>query len=202
MVNRDLPDQKYGTNLLALKEDDVRERHVFVHKSGKKQQINEYVTTGEAGDYNSMELVKTYEDHFAVLPYELGTDLSFGVEATGNAYVTEGFGRNTGMRTRILNQYNQMDIPIKELPSKEELKVSIVTTNAYKGIPYIISANGQKVAEGNTESFGSKETIVFSVPVNSFDDSKTLVFELEFPEAVEDFGSSHGYISFVTMKIE
>ncbi len=206
-VNRTLQNQEYGIDMFSLKEDDERERHIFVNKTGNnKIIIQEYVTFGNAGDYDSLIPTKTHEDPLGKdTPYILGTPLSFESDATGNRYVVSGFGINDGFRTRLRSKINELEIPIKSLPDEGFLSVTIFPSYYFILENQIckISANGINVFESTTDIMKrDKSVIYFEVPVTSFADDNILKIVIDFPDVDENELTSNGVLSFVSMTID
>ena len=179
----------YSMDLKSLREDTVRERHMFYNSTGNsKVVIEEYATTGDAGDFDSWKKVNLYEEADAhLIEYELGTVLTFKVDATGNRYAFEGFGNNTGKRTRLHGPLAVLKIPIKNLPSSGKLKVTIGFKN-YKddyNKRLTVVANGRTVYEGVTEPEYMKNGLPVSVDIDSFSSDHVLTLELHFPDVDE-----------------
>ena len=189
IVGYTLPDQEFGTDLLALDEDEVRERHFFYNTSGNSRVvINEFATTSDASDEENLEKINTFEDvNGPDTPYVLGTELYFTTEATANRYCIEGWGTNTGFRTKLRGPYTRMDIPIQDLPETGNLSVHYgLYYRGKKEKDYIVYANGEEVGRGTITHADEKEGINFDVPVASFKDSNILTIEFEFPWVSKD----------------
>ncbi len=199
-----LDNQQYGLDLHKLAEDQVRERHFFYNttNNNNKVLIKEYVTTALAEEYDKLKLYKSYGDSLGKETlYKLGTKLSFAMDATGNRYITDGFGKNSGERTRVRAKYNRLEIPIADLPEKGMIK-GVASTNTYiRTTPYIMKVNGITVMEAKTSK--SLKDFTFEVPVSSFKDSNVLVFELEFPEyeSIKNEITYNGIIAFKALTI-
>lgn len=177
----------YSEDLTKLEEDTVRERHFFLNTSGNSRlQIREYVSSGSATDEWTVDAI--HDDTWAMsIPAPIGQDMSFTEDATANRYSVEGFGNNTGFRTRLFGPYVKMQIPVENIPESGELtvyfkvynkllnKVSMMTANA-NGIPLFNSNVDKKLISGG---------ITLPVPVESFGDDGILTVEFFFPELDE-----------------
>ena len=182
LVGKELPNE-YGKSYDDVGENEERERHVFYNTSGNsKLRVNEYVSKGAAGDYDSWKVAKKYEDNESVSgEYTLGTTLSFTTEATGNQYTEEGFGNNTGFQTKMFGPVSTLKIPIENLPESGNL--SVVMTFAKAPLyAYNVSANSVPVLE-NAEP---AEEIAFEVPVSSFAEDHVLTIDIRFPDISEE----------------
>ena len=177
--------QPYGMHWDDMLAATQRERRFFRNASGSsKVKIDEYRTTGHAGDYDSLELVQSWEDPFgADTPYELGEELSFTTDATGNRYTVDGFSTNTGFRTRIHGPYASLEIPVDDAGSVDKL---IFDWHFYpskiKVSEVIIKINGNEYFHGEITR-DNAESIVFTVDAEkAFVQDNKLKIELEFPE--------------------
>ena len=180
-----ISNQPYGEDLTAVSENEERERHFFINTSGNSQAlINEYMTKYAAGDEEHYVLVSSHKDESgADTPYELGTELSFETDGTGNKYCIDGFGMNTGFRTKLLGPKSTLAIPIADLPAAGELTVRIGLY--YKGTevkPFTVLANGQEVLQKFSDKETIKKGLEFTVPVSSFAEDHILNLEFDFPE--------------------
>ena len=177
--------QRYGMVLTEVGEKDRRERHFFLNSSGNSRlQIKEYTTTGHAGNENGWKKAKTYEDATGSAPVRLGTLLSFTDAATGNSYTVEGFGNNTGFRTRVYGPRAEMDIPIAGLPGSGMLKATLMfyDSKSYIGMAVAVRANGELVYNGEIDADMLEKGLIFEIPVDSFKKSDHLKLELLFPD--------------------
>ena len=174
---------KFGTDFRQLKEDDVRQRHFFFNPQGtSKINIEEYVTSSYAGNYGAMELIVTHEDQSGDEPVFLGTELLFDKDATGSAYAVEGFGSNTGYRSRINGPYAKLSIPIADLPADGNIDVHIsLHHKSVTGQQIKVLANGAEVLNTIVDKDFVSRGIDFTVPVSSFDNGNTLNIEFLFP---------------------
>ncbi len=212
-AGKELKDQKYASDLLALKEGDKRTRYFVRHSGGINESIiEEYTTEGNAGDPDSFKLKERHEDSdVEAEPYVLGTELDFGIEETGNQYAEEGFATNTGMRTILRGPYAKLVIPLKDVPSSGDLSVFIKTSKATIGKrvkhPLIVKANGEEVLETVTDNKLAKEGIKFKVPADKIGKDKKLTIELNFTdipmdEMEKDIQDRTEHIRFVKMVID
>ena len=180
---------EYGTDFLQLKEDEIRERHFFQNAKGTSRiQIDEYMTVSDAGDYDSLKLVSSYDDvNGADTPYILGTELVFNRDATGNRYAFEGFGNNTGYRSLLYGPYANLIIPILNVPDGGELSVYFgLHSSSKKGEEYLVKANGLEVSSGTVDKELVSKGLRFNVPVEVLRDNNTLTIELIFPGISQD----------------
>ena len=180
---------EFGMDLHALAEDEVRERHFFRHDGGSiVSVIKEWKFTGNVYDPDQMVLANRYENENETGDYVLGTELSFGLEQTGNPFIVDGFGKNTGIRTVLHGPHSILEIPIEDLPEKGKLHVFMTVTvkeNFYDH-DLIILANNQQVYQEVTSKKMAKGGIEFDVPIESFKGGKDLLLEFYFPHLDED----------------
>ena len=179
-----LEDQPYGEDFTELTEKSKRERHFFINTTGNSQAvIDEYKTTHGAGNEKYYKLVSSYQDMSgADTPYELGTTLSFKKDGTGNKYCIDGFGMNTGYRTKLLGPVSILQIPIADLPSEGELIVRV--SLYYKGNeekPFIVKANGHEILQEVSSKQTIKKGLQFRVPISYFTEDNVLTLEFDFP---------------------
>ena len=206
-------DNQYSEDLRSLQENTLRERHLFYNTSKKSRVvINEYMTTGHAGDKASWKEINQYEElNSDKIEYELGTELSFALEATGNRYAYEGFGGNAGWRTALYGPLSELRIPIGNLPSDGELLVTFTISNRKNdyGKEFSVEANNQTVYQGSVDQDIIHNGLSFSVPVSSFQaNNHELTIRFLFPnidksELQQKNVESRTYsISLVSMRID
>ena len=203
LVGRELPDQTYGMKLSDLKEGMDRERHFFLNTSGNSRVIiQEYVTNDDVHNKEAVREVGFYEDPEGLdTPYELGTELSFARDATGNKYTVKGFSTNTGFRTILVGHSAEMRIPIANPPKEGDLNIQIKLNGLSKEVgPVIVMACGNKVLEEKIDANLIKEGLDFVVPVDSLEEG-VLSIEFVFPDVPEDQPKKNT-LSFVSMVIE
>ncbi len=184
----ELKDQTYGLPIDSLKEGMDRERHVFHNTTNdNKFIIDEYVTTGDARDLDKYEHVKQYkESEDENTPYELGTELSFTTDATGNKYCVEGLGTSTGFRCVLRGPHAKFSFPIKGIPKEGGVTVHFdLHYKTVSGMKMIVTANGEEVFNGKTDEDMIKNGLDITVPASAFSDSDKLVLEFAFPEIDE-----------------
>ena len=181
------PAQEFGLSLGEVDGLKERERFFFQNVSGSSRVlINEYSTTGAAGDYDAMTLVESHEDESGREPYELGTELSFKADATANRYCVEGFTQNTGFRTLMAGPYGKMEIPVADAPDKGELQVHISLAGSSENVELSISANGEECFHGRTDTAQVRSGLDFAVPAELVKQNEDLlVLEFDFPEIDE-----------------
>ncbi len=190
LAGEKLEGQEFGEDLTKLSEDQKRERYFFRYKDEKRNAaIVEFKTDSTASDRDALQVVKKYDEPDKIEPYELGNVLSFGIEASGNVYTTEGFAQNTGMRTALKGPHSELVIPMAEIPKKESLTVTFDyhvpgTTRDY--LKMIIHANGEEVYNGLADRSTSHGDLKFKVPVSTFGKDKKLTIEIDFPEISQD----------------
>ncbi len=201
----------YGEDLTKLTEDSQRERHMFYNTSGNSRvTINEYVCSGFAGNKKNWTLKTKHEDPTSSsTKYVLGTELSFMTDATANIYTTEGFGNNTGFRTKLHGPIARMEIPVKDLPASGSLKLTInfYDSKAYYTNNLTLVANGQVIFEGVTDKAIVKNGLTADIPVDSFDKDGVLHLEMRFTdldpaEMEKKLGDRTQITSLLSMKIE
>lgn len=180
-----LDNQQYGLNINDVKDDMVRERHLFNNQSkSSKMFVNEYITTSTARDYDSLTRIKIYEQNTI---YTLGKELSFQIDNTANRYTVEGFGYTTGYRTKLRGPIDIMEIPFDDIPQKEEISCHIsLHSLSNAGYKMIIKTNDIQVYENVIDKSIIKEGISFKIPTSVFDGNKTLRIEFLFPEISQD----------------
>ncbi len=189
LAGTELEHLPYSMRLDELQEDTVRERHFFRHHGGNiSSVIDEYMTTGSLYDPDQLEKIAVYEDQTTAEDYVLGTELSFGMEQSGNPYIVDGFGYNTGIRTVLYGPHSILKIPFAEVPESGEMHVHIEVTLAHKDLEkeLVVYANDQEVYNGPIIETSLEDGINFDVPVSCMDDTKELTLNFTFPWVSED----------------
>lgn len=181
--------QTYGKRLQDLTESTSRERHYFHNTTNSSQVVvNEYVATGLISDDNScLKLVNSYEDpNGGDTLYDIGTELSFGTDATANRYVTDGFATNTGFNTHLRGPIATMTIPLSSMPEADTLHVHIGQASYSVGCHIKIQVNGTDVFEDTLDKDEASAGIDFDMPASLIDDEDPkLEFTFLFPEVDE-----------------
>ena len=185
-VGKELPNP-YSADLLSLEEDTQRERHFFYNTSGNSRLlIKEYISNGNVRD--KWTLLETYDDSWSsTIPVAIGEELSFAAEATGNRYTVEGFGNNTGFRTKMFGPHVKLVIPLAEIPKNGGLKAYFGIYHALPaGVKTMeVSANGVTTYKGEISKSLVSDGLVVPIPDDSFDKDKLLTLEFYFPELEE-----------------
>jgi hypothetical protein len=151
--------------------------------------IDEYKTTGHAGDYDALELVQSWEDPLgADALYTLGEELSFTTEATGNRYAMEGFGNNTGFRTKLHGPYALLEIPVADPEPFGTLTFNLkFHHNKINVKETVIKVNGKEYFRGEITRSMAKEGVVFTADAAELFASDNIIrIELIFPEISEE----------------
>ena len=152
-AGKEAPENPYSMDFLKLSETEPRERHTFVNSSNNASQpiVREFMTTASARDYDQMQIVMEYEGgmNSPDTPYELGTELTFGIEATANAYAVDGFSKNSGFTTSIRGPHAELRIPIANRPTQGVLSVHMffISTRGFIETGVKAYANGKLVSE-------------------------------------------------------
>lgn len=179
-----LDNQKYGIDLLDLKEGMTRERHYFYNSSNSsKMSVVEYQTNSLARLSEELIEVGRYVDQSASEEtYTLGTELSFGAKETGNQFVVDGFGINTGWATQINGPRALMKIVLSDLPKKDIVHVKIKTEISFVDRHIIIYVNEKKVYDKIIDSKTHKEGIMFDFESSTINDDKIVSLAIECPD--------------------
>ena len=184
LAGKKIENSVYSGDLTKLDENTVRERHFFHNTSGNSRlQIVEYASTGTIHD--KWLTATVYDDSWSInIPVNIGEVLSFREEATANRYTVEGFGNNTGFRTRLFGPYAKMQMRIANLPKKQDLKAHF---EIYNSLPkssksIIVEANGVKVFEGEINKKLLSDGLDFPIPRDSFEKDNILTLEFYFPD--------------------
>ena len=201
---------EYGMDLHELKPDMERERFFFRHKGGTTSSlINEYRFRGTMYDPDKLELVQVFQDGDDTADYVIGTELSFGMEQTGNQYIVDGFGNNTGIRTVLLGPHCKLEIPFASLPESGSLTVYVNVSFGSKllGREMIVYANDREVLRQELNKTVKREGFRFEVPISFFGNDRRLALEFAFPWISEDemdlpVLERTDSLRFVTMTIE
>ncbi len=176
----------YGMHWEDMLTAENRERRFFRNASGSsKVMIDEYKTTGLAGDYDALELVQSWEDPLgADAPYTLGEELSFTTEATGNRYALEGFGNNTGFRTKLHGPYALLEIPVADPEPFGTLTFNLkFHSNKINVKETVIKVNGKEYFRGEiTRSMAANGVVFTADAAELFAADNVIRIELEFPE--------------------
>lgn len=166
LVNKNFSASNNST-FFNIDADTPRERHFFLNTGvNNDTRIEEYKTTKEAKDSSSIELINFYRTNNGIVnEYELGNLLTFDIDATANAYCTEGFRSTTGWRTPLAGPLSVMTIPIKNIPSDaQDLHVYFNVSQVDKNTTIQIMADGVRVYQGKTNDDLVKTGINFTVP--------------------------------------
>lgn len=187
LAGKELTGLPYSEDLTQLQEDSIRERHMFYNTSGNSRlQVREYVYKGAARDGG--KVITTFDDSWAAnIPVELGRVLSFAEDATANSYTVEGFGNNTGFRTKLFGPYVKMEMPLAQIPKDGGLKAHFTVYNKMPASvkKIIVTANGVRVFEGEITKELLAAGLDFTLPMETFKDSNMLILEFAFPELDE-----------------
>ena len=208
-INAEVPFSEYGRSIASLKENEKRTRSFFYNTTGNSHVvIDEYATDGKASEQEKLLLVTRHEDSLGSdTPYELGTVLTFDMDATANRYAMEGFGNTSGFRTVLRGPHSSMQIPIENLPKEGKIVISL-SLHSIVDTPTrtVISANNVVVFDNKIDEKYAGRTIEFSLDVDSFSDDNILYLNLDFPDIPEEemekgIGSRTKTISFTQMCI-
>ncbi len=185
LAGQTLTGQKYGVDMMSLKEDEVRTRYFYRNTSDNSRVVvQKYETSEHAKEGKAMKLVDTFQDD-AGKPYELGTPLSFDADATGNTYAVEGFGDNTGFRTRIHGPKATLVIPFAKKPEKTVKATLKLFERNELGRELVIEANGHEVYRKQVGPEDASNNITFEIDPSCFEDN-TLTLDFLTPELSQD----------------
>jgi len=198
-----LEKQQYGEDFRLLKENDIRERHMFLNTTGNSRSIiEEYVTESTADDSEALEIIHTYEDeNGSDTPYKLGDALLFNADATGNRYAVEGFGINDGFRTRLKGSHALLSIPVENLPEDGDLRMTIKT--AARSVPDLdtqILINGDERFHYVMDEAMLSQGIAVEFPVSLVEDN-VINIEFMFPEINSEKQETLSLTSMVIEKV-
>ena len=177
-----------GVSFFDVKEDDERERFFYLN-TGENDitRIDTYSTTSDATDLRNLWVVAKHYPQATNDPYELGTSLTFTIDATANAYTTEGFCATTGWRTPIAGPKAQMVVPIKDIPSDAQ------DIHVFFGIHIIDKESDCKIYANNKLVFSQKITnkfktdgLNFTIPKTAIGEDNTVTLEFVFDEISKD----------------
>ena len=176
---------KYGRKISDISEGEERLRYFYMDNPGVEvRHITEYSSIGKAD--NDDEWMETGVVYYGdATPgkrkYTLGTELSFGREATGNYYAVEGFTRVNDSFTIATSDKGKMIFEFKSVP-KGDIRVTLsVTSRTGSKSKMVIYANG-------TEVYNEEHTNgTFAFIVSKENVGKALELDFCFPDA-EDAG--------------
>jgi len=204
-----LSNQQYGEPIQSIQENSERVRHFFRSATKNNKQVTiEYITSGFAGDKDSLIEAQTYYDtKGADTPYYLGTILDFTADATGNRYIVDGKWSCTDWRTYLLSDRGKMQFPIANLPKDGNLHLWFDVNNYADGLDFSISANGKVVYENRTGKELVSSDIDFTFPVSYIENDRLLILDFQFKNVTKELLSdkkvkASGLISFKYMAID
>ena len=190
VANTTLSNQTYGVDFTELKDDDERGRYFFRNMSDSSQPIiRKYYTESTADDLDSFAIIEDFTSTLSAdTPYNLGTVLSFGTEATANVYCVDGFGLNSGFGTHVRGSHAEISIPIADIPASGALSVTIELLKFYSEHEMKITANGEVVSDCILNKDMLDSGINFDVPVELIKaaDNNELTIEFEFTDLLEN----------------
>ena len=191
IIDKEMPNNVYGTDFRLLTDDTQRERHLFRNSSDSSHVvIEEYVTNSAVKDSDALQLAAKHQDQRTPdTPYTLGKVLTFDTEASGNVYAVEGFGLNTGFRTHVAGPEAKLSITLEEVPQDGFLNVRFELYPEIDRVEKaIITVNGTQCFEDVIDVAYAESGIEFRVPVEQLQigDDKKLNICIEFPDISKD----------------
>ena len=177
-----------GSTYFDVEENEKRTRYFYLNTGENNEtRIEKYSTTGTATDTDALKLEESYYAHKDTPKYKLGTQLTFAMDATANAYTTEGFCTTTGWRTPLSGPHSQMVVPISSIPRDAQ------AIHVYFGVHSIdnasvctIYANGAQVFKAKiTDSFVS-DGINFTVPKSLIGKDNKITLDFKFDSINKD----------------
>lgn len=198
-----------GRTYFRAQEDTNRVRTFYLNTGENSDiRIDKYMTYSKATDMDSLTLhTSYYANDSEPEKYKLGTSLSFEMDATANAYCTEGFCNTTGWRTSLAGPSSQMIIPVHHIPSDaEDVHVFIGIHSIDKPSKCTIYANGRQVFSAKINETFVSSGLNFTVPTSAISDDNTILLEFNFSGISEneyelDTNKRTKTISFDTFKM-
>lgn len=171
-----------GKTYFDIEDNEKRTRYFYLNTGDNNQtRIDKYCTSKSADDVESMKVIESYYSNTSKSNYELGTQLTFTMDATANVYTTEGFCSTTGWRTPVAGPNAQMVIPIESIPDDAE------DLHVYFGIHSIdnvslcsIYANGTKVFSEKITKDYQTDGLNFTVPSSVIGEDNVLTLDFVF----------------------
>ena len=166
--------------------------------------IEEYRVMGDINEENALLQTNVFFTNNGVAEkYQLGSLLSFKMDATANVYCKEGFRGTTGWRTPMAGPKCVMEIPIKTIP-KDAIDVHVYFD--VNGIDYnstfSIYANGDKVYTRKATDSMLKHGINFTVSTDLIDEDNTLDLEFIFDDIDKKEIDKNIYDRTITISME
>lgn len=173
-----------GKPFYLIGENESRVRKFFLHVgTNKEERVEEWNIEGKAKYTEQLKLANEYYTNGGKTQvYEIGTPLTFKVDATANQYCVEGFRRSTGWRTPVVGKYAKMEIPLESTGGAEELTCRIGLHSASQNVTTVIKANGVEVFNEKISKEHIENGIAFKIPANVIKSDSTLVLDFEFKE--------------------
>ena len=177
-----------GVSFFDVKEDAERTRYFYLHTGENNEtRIDKYSTTKDAAKIDDMRVVASYYTRAVNSPYELGDSLTFTMDATANAYTTEGFCTSTGWRTSMAGPKSQMVIPISDIPGDaEDVHVFFGIHSVDKASNCSIYANGRLVFSAKITKSFSTDGLNFTIPTSVIGDDNTVTLDFVFDDISDD----------------
>lgn len=186
----------------------VEDARYFYSESDLNGNVNikEYRINGKAYDYDACEATgveyhgdsKSQKDY----KYKLGTELSFGLEATANNYTVSGFSKNEGDHTWTDGNEAVIKFQIDDIDSNY-LMLGFVCTPYGSSQRVNIFANEKKV--DSLIVSGASQRYYVIIPV-SYMQNGTVILKLELPDAItpgmEDGAGMHNDGRTVALSME
>ncbi len=177
-----------GKTFFDITEDEERTRYFYLNTGENSDtRIDKYSTTHDAANTDEMRVVASYYTIASESPYKLGTSLTFTMDATANAYATEGFCATTGWRTPMAGPKSQMVIPISDIPGDaEDIHVFFGVHSVDKASNCSIYANGKLVFSAKITKAFESDGLNFTVPTSVIGDDNTVTLDFVFKDISQD----------------
>lgn len=177
-----------GKTFYDIKENEKRTRYFYLNTGdNNKTRIDKYCTSKDASDIDSMKVIESYYSNTEKRKYELGTQLTFTMDATANMYATEGFCSTTGWRTPIAGPHAQMVIPIESIPDDaQDIHVFFGVHSVDTVSICSIYANGTQVFNDKITRDYKTDGINFTVPTSLVGEDGVLTLDFKFFNVSKD----------------
>lgn len=183
LVTTDYRDIGTGKTFFNVFENSERTRYFYLNTGvNASTRIEEYQLNGNIDDEEKFIQTNVFFTNNGVAEkYELGSLLSFKMDATANVYCKEGFRGTTGWRTPLAGPKCIMEIPVKSIP-KDAVDVHVYfDVNAIEYYSnFSIYANGEKVYSRKASKSMLTHGINFTVPTENIDKDNIIKLEFDF----------------------
>lgn len=178
-------------SIWELTMDDNAERYFYFQETVQNKAI-EYKITGTVGKNEEViQTGRTFDifkstDDGETPQYSIGEELSFGIEASGNAYAIKGLSKNEDEHTWTDGHEVEFDIPLSEIVTSDiyvKIKSNIIIGDVQR---VGVSVNGEFL---NWYAMDSNE-LIFKITMEHMKNSQNLDIKLELPDALS-FETDH-----------